>query len=216
MAALFRGLGDAAADAEPLCLPVEGSRCAATSAHRQRDRQPSRLCRWRAEGQGVFYRQFADGGGYPDELRRRNGQGLQQARAVSKSRRVADADARAPGVPTLGRKGRRLPLREIGVLSMQGLEKKKRLLGLCLLPMLAACTQPSFLNSMVSKPPAERPVVDRSHQSMGNAAAHDFQPPPDPVIVDESVQPSSVLPDKVGECADTTITSTPGRFGADL
>src|ERR1700692_3334512 len=135
MAALFRGLGDAAADAEPLCLPVEGSRYAATSAHRQRDRQPSRLCRWRAEGQGVLYRQHADGGRYPDELCRRNGKGVQQARAVFQSRRVADADARAPGIPAFGREGRYLPLREIGVLSMLGLEKTKRLLGLCLLPM---------------------------------------------------------------------------------
>ena len=99
---------------------------------------------------------------------------------------------------------------------MLGLEKKKRLLVLCLLPMLAACTQPSFLNSVVSKPAAESPVVDRSHQSIGNVSAHDFQPPPDPVIVDESVQPSSILPDKVGECADTTITSITDRFGADL
>jgi len=99
---------------------------------------------------------------------------------------------------------------------MLGLEKTKRLLGLCLLSMLAACTQPSFLNSVVSKPAAESPVVDRSHQSIGNVSAHDFQPPPDPVIVDESVQPSSILPDKVGECADTTITSITDRFGADL
>src|SRR4029077_20287331 len=157
MAALFRGLGHVAADAEPLCLPVEGSGCAATSAHRQRDRQPSRLCRWRAERQGVLYRQFADGRGYPDELRRRNGQGVQQARVVFQSRRVADADARAPGIPAFDREGRRLPLREIAVLSMLGLEKTKRLVGLCLLSMLAACTQPSFLNSVVSKPAAESP-----------------------------------------------------------
>jgi hypothetical protein len=99
---------------------------------------------------------------------------------------------------------------------MLRLEKTKLLLGLFLLPMLAACTQPSFLNSVVSKPQGESPVVDRSHQSIGNVSAHDFQPPLNPVIVDESVQPSSILPSTVGECADTTITSITDRFGADL
>jgi hypothetical protein len=94
----------------------------------------------------------------------------------------------------------------------------KPVLRLCLLPvlMVAACTQPSFLNSGVSNPPTDPSTVDRSHQSIGNISAHEFQPPPDPVVVDESVQPSSILPAKVGECADTTITSITDRFGADL
>jgi len=97
-------------------------------------------------------------------------------------------------------------------------EKMKRLPALGLLPLLmvAACTPPSFLNSSALNSPPERATADRSHQSIGNISAHEFQPPPDPVVVDESVQPSSILPGKVGECADTTITSITDRFGADL
>ena len=96
---------------------------------------------------------------------------------------------------------------------MLRLEKMKRLSGLSLLPLLmaAACTQPSVLNS-----PTDSSTADRSHQSIGNISAHEFQPPPDPVIVDESVAPSSILPSTVGQCADTTITSITDRFGADL
>jgi hypothetical protein len=92
-------------------------------------------------------------------------------------------------------------------------EKMKRLPRLSLLSLLlvAACTQPGPLTS-----PTDLPTVDRTHQSIGSLSAHDFQPPPDPVIVDESVAPSSILPGKVGECADTTITSITDRFGADL
>jgi hypothetical protein len=101
---------------------------------------------------------------------------------------------------------------------MLRLEKMKRLPGLSLLPLLmvAACTQPSFLNSSGLNSPTDRSTADRSHQSIGNISAHEFQPPPDPVVVDESVEPSSILPAKVGECADTTITSITDRFGADL
>jgi hypothetical protein len=102
---------------------------------------------------------------------------------------------------------------------MLRLEEMKRLPGLSslLLLMVAACTQPSFLNSgALNSPPTDRVTADRSHQSIGNISAHEFQPPPDPVEVDESVQPSSILPAKVGECADTTITSITDRFGADL
>jgi hypothetical protein len=99
---------------------------------------------------------------------------------------------------------------------MLGLKMTRRWSGLNLLPLLmvAACTQPSFLNSGVSSPPPDR--TDPSHQSIGNLSAHEFQPPRDPVEIDESVQPSSILPAKVGECADTTITSITDRFGADL
>ena len=53
---------------------------------------------------------------------------------------------------------------------------------------------------------------------MGNISAHEFQPPPDPVF-DEflpNTERSSILPGKVGECADTTITSITDRYGADL
>jgi hypothetical protein len=96
---------------------------------------------------------------------------------------------------------------------MLRLEMTKRLSGLLPLLMVAACTQPGFLNSSGSPPDRS---TDPSHQSIGNISAHEFQPPRDPVEIDESVQPSSILPAKVGECADTTITSITDRFGADL
>ncbi len=100
-------------------------------------------------------------------------------------------------------------------------EKMRRLPRLGLLPllMLAACTQPGFLNSSVSNPPtAPAAPTGRAPagQPIANASADQWQPPPDPVFVDESVAPSSILPSKVGECADTTITSITDRFGADL
>ena len=94
-------------------------------------------------------------------------------------------------------------------------ENMKRLFRVGLLPLLmeAACTQPSVLNS-----PTDRSTADRTHQSIGNVPAHEFQPPPDPVFTEElpNTERSSILPAKVGECADTTITSITDRFGADL
>lgn len=105
-------------------------------------------------------------------------------------------------------------------------EKMKRVSGLGLLPLLllAACTQPSFLNSGVSNSPTGAPPgasnspAERAtaRQPIATTSADQWQPPPDPVFVDESVAPSSILPSKVGECADTTITSITDRFGADL
>jgi len=98
---------------------------------------------------------------------------------------------------------------------MLRLEMTKRLGGLSLLPLLAlaACTQPSFLNSGALNSPRDRV---NSNQSIASASADQWQPPPDPVLVDESIAPSSILPATVGECADTTITSITDRFGADL
>jgi len=62
---------------------------------------------------------------------------------------------------------------------------------------------------------SESPVVDRSQPvDSGNVSAHDFQPPPDPVIA--SMNPFNLLRScqtRVGECADTTITSITDRFG---
>ncbi|MGA9088743.1 MAG: hypothetical protein WB420_06535 [Bradyrhizobium sp.] len=102
----------------------------------------------------------------------------------------------------------------------------KRVSRLRLLPLLlvTACTQPSFLSSSVSNSssgaqpagsnsPAERPTA---RLPIATASADQWQPPPDPVFVDESVAPSSILPSKIGECADTTITMITDRFGADL
>ena len=102
----------------------------------------------------------------------------------------------------------------------------KRVSGLGLLPLLlvAACTPPSFLNSGVSnsstgaQPGGLTSSAERAtaRQPIATTSADQWQPPPDPVFVDESVAPSSILPSKVGECADTTITSITDRFGADL
>jgi hypothetical protein len=105
-------------------------------------------------------------------------------------------------------------------------EKMKRVSGFGLLPLLllAACTQPSFLSSGVLNSPTGTPPgglnspAERAtaRQPIATTSADQWQPPPDPVFVDESVAPSSILPSKVGECADTTITSITDRFGADL
>ena len=93
----------------------------------------------------------------------------------------------------------------------------RRFSGVGLLPLLvvAACTQPSFL---ASNSPTDRSTGDHTHESIANISAHDFKPPPDPVIADEfpNTERISTLPAKVGECADTTITSITDRFGADL
>src|ERR1700694_6163150 len=110
MAALFGRLSDAAADAEPLCEQVEGGGRALASAHRQRDRQPPRLCRRRAEGPRILYRQLAERCRYPDELCRRDGKNIRQARALSEPQRLAIADACAAGVPALGREGWGVPV----------------------------------------------------------------------------------------------------------
>src|ERR1700722_11897156 len=110
MAALFGGLRNAAADAQSLCVPSEGSRCALASADRQRDRQSSRLCRGRAGGTRVLHRDVADRRRYPDEFCCRDGEGFQEARTLSEPERLADAHARAPGIPALDREGRGLPL----------------------------------------------------------------------------------------------------------
>jgi hypothetical protein len=104
-------------------------------------------------------------------------------------------------------------------------EKMKRVSGLGLLPLLlvAACTQPSFLNSVVSNSStgtqsgASNSPTDRvtAGRGISTAAPDQWNPPPDPVL-DEPEQPSSILPTTVGQCADTTITSITDRFGADL
>src|SRR6266581_7432528 len=116
MAALLGRLGDAAADAEPLCLEAEGGGDAAASTDRQRDGQSSRLCRRRAEGTRILCRQLADRRRYPDELCRRDGEGVRQARPLSEFERLAVADARPAGVPAQRREGRGVPVREVGFL----------------------------------------------------------------------------------------------------
>src|SRR6266481_1556825 len=113
MAALFRRLGNASVDAEPLCLAAEGSRQPLASAHRQRARQPSWLRRQRAEGPRILRRPVADRRRHPDELCRRNGEGLRQTGTVSEPRRMAVADACAARVPALGGEGRGVPVRKV-------------------------------------------------------------------------------------------------------
>jgi hypothetical protein len=105
-------------------------------------------------------------------------------------------------------------------------KKIKHVSPLSLLPLLmvAACTQPSFLNSSaLNSPSGTQPGGSNSPTErvtaklpIATAPPDQWQPPPDPVFVDESVAPGSILPAKVGECADTTITSITDRFGADL
>src|SRR5882724_480143 len=113
MAALFRRLGNASVDAEPLRLAVEGGGRSLASAHRQRARQPSRLRRQRADGPPILRRPIADRRRHPDELRRRDGEGLRQAGTVSEPLGLAVADACAARVPALGGEGRGLPVRKV-------------------------------------------------------------------------------------------------------
>jgi hypothetical protein len=95
-----------------------------------------------------------------------------------------------------------------------GMMKQLRLLGLLSLAALAACTQPSFLSSFAERPattPTERP-------SIATAPPDKWSPPPDDVE-DEflpNTERISQLPGKVGECADTTITSITDRYGQDI
>jgi glutathione S-transferase len=96
-----------------LCLAVEGGRRSPASAHRQRTRQPSRLRRRRAEGPRILRRPIADRRRHPDELCRRDGEDLRQARTVSEPVRVAVARARAACVPALGGEGRGVPVRQV-------------------------------------------------------------------------------------------------------
>ena len=65
------------------------------------------------KGREFFVGTFADRRRHPDELCRRNGKGVRQARAVSEPGRVAGADARAAGVPALDREGRGVPVCEV-------------------------------------------------------------------------------------------------------
>jgi len=91
--------------------------------------------------------------------------------------------------------------------------KHLRLLGLLFLLAVAACTQPSFLSSF-----ADQPSPPKEKLSPGSATADRWEPAPDPVF--EEVIPGteriSQLPGKVGECADTTITSITDRYGDDM
>jgi hypothetical protein len=111
----------------------------------------------------------------------------------------------------------------------------KRLSRLSLLSLLlaTACTQsaifsssgdPAASSSPASSAPASGgPAANRSFaassdKSIASASADRWQPPPDPVFDDDlpNTERISLLPGKVGECTDTTITSITDRFGSDL
>ena len=99
-------------------------------------------------------------------------------------------------------------------------------LGLLPLFVVAACTQSAIFNSAGNSPPANAPASSgpaaaksyaaSSDKSIGSASADQWQPPPDPVFELPGTERISLLPGKVGECADTTITSITDRYGADL
>jgi hypothetical protein len=92
--------------------------------------------------------------------------------------------------------------------------KRFCLLGLLSLLAIAGCTQQSsFLSSYADKspPPAER-------LNPGTTSADKWNPAPD-TLEDEDLPNTerlSQMPRKVGECADTTITSITDRYGEDL
>ena len=87
------------------------------------------------------------------------------------------------------------------------------LLGLVSLLALGACSQPSFLTSFADQPPS----ATKERLPPGSTPPDRWEPAPDPV--DEAfpgTERISQLPGKVGECADTTITSITDRYGEDL
>jgi hypothetical protein len=92
--------------------------------------------------------------------------------------------------------------------------KPLRLLWLLSLLAIAACTQPSFLTSFADQP---QPTATKERLPPGSTPPDRWEPTPDPV---EEAFPGteriSLLPGKVGECADTTITSITDRYGDDL
>jgi hypothetical protein len=111
----------------------------------------------------------------------------------------------------------------------------RRWFRLSLLPLLlaTACSPSAVLTSSgdrpassdavsagpaPSGPAASKSYAASSDRSIGSASPDRWQPPPDPVLDDDlpNTERISLLPGKVGECADTTITSITDRYGADL
>jgi hypothetical protein len=85
-----------------------------------------------------------------------------------------------------------------------------------LLPLLfvAACSQPSVLSSFAER----QPTATKERLSPASTSADRWEPAPDPVV-DEgfpNTERISLLPGKVGECADTTITAITDLRGQDL
>jgi hypothetical protein len=90
--------------------------------------------------------------------------------------------------------------------------KPLHLLGLLSFFALGACTQPSFLTAF-----ADQAQPTKERLSPGTASSDRWEPTPDPVDeVFPGTERISLLPGKVGECADTTITAITDRYGEDL
>ena len=91
--------------------------------------------------------------------------------------------------------------------------KPLRLLSLLSLLALGACSQPSFLTSFAD----QAPTTTKERLSPGSASPDRWEPAPDPADeVFPGTERISLLPGKVGECAETTITSITDRYGEDL
>lgn len=89
--------------------------------------------------------------------------------------------------------------------------KHLRLLSLLSLISIAACTQSNLLSSF----PTQQTTADRS--SIATAPPDKWSPPPDDDDEDlPNTERISLVPGKVGECAETTITSITDRYGEDL
>jgi hypothetical protein len=87
-----------------------------------------------------------------------------------------------------------------------------RLLGLLPLFALAACSQPNYLSSLANQPTIkERPnpeiAMPNQWPSTPDAEADEDLP---------NTERISKMPGKIGECAETTITSITDRYGEDL
>ena len=65
------------------------------------------------KGRDFFVGNVADRRRHPDELCRRDGKSVRQARAVSEPGGLAGADARPAGIPALGREGRGVPVCDV-------------------------------------------------------------------------------------------------------
>ena len=123
------------------------------------------------KGREFFVGTVADRRRHPDELCRRDGQGVRQARAVSGSERVAVADARAAGVPALDREGRGLPLCEIAFKCL-----RRRVCGV--IRRLRFCYRLSFRGVLRANPELRQALI-ALHMTLAHAP-HLSSPLPPP------------------------------------
>ena len=140
---------------------------------------------------------------------------------LSQSRRVAVADACAAGVPALGRKGRGVPVCEVGRQRRRRrlIAPIGRLLGLCQLSTPCRLKAAELFSTSLVRAQITGQIPRRSPLNRRNvASSRTFGRRPDPV--DERRMPltnaSSMLPGNVGECADTTDRWHHRSLGTDL